>query len=289
MGIKLITDSACDLPIEYIRENNIDFASLSVNIKGKFVIDDLGQTLKYNDFYKLLREGEMPSTSQVNVGTFEDIFTKYVEKGESIIYIGLSSTLSGTFNSASIAREIVLEKNPKADISVIDSLSVSLGEGALVYYACEMIKNGSSKEEVVRWVEDNKRKVVHAITIDDLSHLKRGGRISSATAAVGGLLNIKPTLKIDAEGNVIPGVKIKGKKKVIKYLVDQVKENAVNIEKQVLFICHSDCLSEAELLKEVILSEVKPKDVIINSIGAVIGTHGGPGILAVAFMANERY
>ena len=289
MGIKLITDSACDLPIEYIRENNIDFASLSVNIKGKFVIDDLGQTLKYNDFYKLLREGEMPSTSQVNVGTFEDIFTKYVEKGESIIYIGLSSTLSGTFNSASIAREIVLEKNPKADISVIDSLSVSLGEGALVYYACEMIKNGSSKEEVVRWVEDNKRKVVHAITIDDLSHLKRGGRISSATAAVGGLLNIKPTLKIDAEGNVIPGVKIKGKKKVIKYLVDQVKENAVNVEKQVLFICHSDCLSEAELLKEVILSEVKPKDVIINSIGAVIGTHGGPGILAVAFMANERY
>lgn len=289
MGIKLITDSACDLPIEYIRENNIDFASLSVNIKGKFVIDDLGQTLKYNDFYKLLREGEMPSTSQVNVGTFEDIFTKYVEKGESIIYIGLSSTLSGTFNSASIARKIVLEKNPKADISVIDSLSVSLGEGALVYYACEMIKNGSSKEEVVRWVEDNKRKVVHAITIDDLSHLKRGGRISSATATVGGLLNIKPTLKIDAEGNVIPGVKIKGKKKVIKYLVDQVKENAVNIEKQVLFICHSDCLSEAEVLKEVILSEVKPKDVIINSIGAVIGTHGGPGTLAVIFMAKERY
>lgn len=289
MGIKLITDSACDLPIEYIKENNIDFVSLAVNIKGEFLVDDLGQTLKYDDFYKMLREGEMPSTSQVNVGTFEEIFTKYVENGDSIIYIGLSSNLSGTFNSASIAREVVLEKNPKADISLIDSLSASLGEGLLVYYACEMIKNGSSKEEVINWLEDNKRKVIHAISVDDLSHLKRGGRISGATAIVGGLLNIKPTLKFDSEGKVKPGEKIKGRKKVIKYLADQVKENAVNIEDQVLFICHADCLSEAKLLKEIILSEVKPKDVIINSMGAVIGTHGGPGTLAVIFMAKERY
>lgn len=289
MGIKLITDSACDLPIEYIKENNIEFASLAVNIKGEFLIDDLGQTLKYDDFYKMVREGEMPSTSQVNVGEFEEIFTKHVENGDSIIYIGLSSNLSGTFNSAAIAREMVLGKYPKADISIIDSLSASLGEGSLVYYACEMIKNGSSKEEVINWVEDNKRRVIHAITVDDLSHLKRGGRISGATAIVGGLLNIKPTLKFDNEGKVKPGNKIKGRKKVIKYLAEQVKENAVNIEEQVIFICHGDCLSEAEVLKEIILSEVKPKGVIINSIGAVIGSHGGPGALAVIFMAKERY
>lgn len=288
MGIKLITDSACDLPIEYIKENNIEFASLEVNIKGEFVIDDLGQTLKYNDFYKMVREGEMPSTSQVNIGTFEAVFTKYVENGDSIIYIGLSSALSGTFNSATIAREMVLGTNNKADITIIDSLSASIGEGALVYYACEMIKSGSSKEAVVNWVEDNKRKVVHAITVDDLSHLKRGGRISAATAVVGGLLNIKPTLKIDNEGKLLPGVKIKGRKKVIKYLADQVIENAVNIEEQVLFICHADCLDEAEALREVILSEVKPSKVIMNSIGAVIGAHGGPGTLAVIFMAKER-
>lgn len=289
MGIKLITDSACDLPIEYIRENNIEIVSLAVNIKGEFVIDDLGQTLKYDEFYKMVREGEMPSTSQVNVGTFEEVFNKYVESGDSIIYIGLSSTLSGTFNSAAIAREMILGDNPKADISVIDSLSVSLGEGSLVYYASEMIKNGSSKGEVVNWVEDNKRRVIHAITVDDLSHLKRGGRISAATAVVGGLLNIKPTLKLDSEGKLIPGAKIKGRKKVMKYLAEQVKENAVNIEEQVLFICHADCLGEAEALKEMILQDINPSKVIINSIGAVIGTHGGPGTLAAVFMAKERY
>ncbi|MGL5353350.1 MAG: DegV family protein, partial [Clostridium sp.] len=189
MGIKLITDSACDLPFEYIKENNIDLVSLTVNIKGEFIVDDLGQTLKYDDFYKMVRGGEMPSTSQVNVGTFEAVFNKYVENGDSIIYIGLSSALSGTFNSANIAREIILGDNPKADITVIDSLSVSLGEGALVYYACEMLKAGADKESVVNWVNDNKKKVIHAITVDDLSHLKRGGRISAATAVVGGLLN----------------------------------------------------------------------------------------------------
>lgn len=289
MGIKLITDSACDLPIEYIRENNIEIVSLAVNIKGEFVIDDLGQTLKYDEFYKMVREGEMPSTSQVNVGTFEEVFSKHVENGDSIIYIGLASTLSGTFNSATIAREMIVGDNQNADISVIDSLSVSLGEGSLVYYACEMMKNGSSKEEVVSWVENNKRKVIHAITVDDLSHLKRGGRISAATAVVGGLLNIKPTLKLDSEGKLIPGAKIKGRKKVMKYLAEQVKENAVNIEEQVLFICHADCLSEAEALKEMILEDVNPSKVIMNSIGAVIGTHGGPGTLAVVFMAKERY
>ncbi|MGL5351827.1 MAG: DegV family protein, partial [Clostridium sp.] len=139
------------------------------------------------------------------------------------------------------------------------------------------------------WVNDNKKKVIHAITVDDLSHLKRGGRISAATAVVGGLLNIKPTLKIDNEGRVLPGDKIKGRKKAIKHLAQQVKENAVNIEDQVLFICHADCLSDAESLKEIVLEELKPKKVIINSIGAVIGTHGGPGTLAAAFIGSERY
>lgn len=289
MGIKLITDSACDLPFEYVKENNIELVSLAVNIKGEFVIDDLGQTLKYDDFYKMVRDGEMPSTSQVNVGTFEEVFSKYVENGDSIIYIGLSSALSGTFNSANIAREMILGDNPKADITVIDSLSVSLGEGALVYYACEMLKSGADKETVVNWINENKKKVIHAITVDDLSHLKRGGRISAATAVVGGLLNIKPTLKIDNEGRVLPGDKIKGRKKAIKHLAQQVQENAVNVEEQVLFICHADCLSEAESLKEIILEQVNPKKIIINSIGAVIGTHGGPGTIAVVFMANERY
>lgn len=288
MGIKIITDSACDLPIEYIRENNIDVVSLTVNINGEFIPDDLGQTLKYDEFYKMIREGGMPSTAQVNVGTFEEVFKKYIEKGDSIIYIGLSSSLSGTFNSSNIAMQGLLEEYPNADISIIDSLSVSLGEGAIVYYICEMIKNGSTKEEVIRWAEENKRKIIHSITVDDLNHLKRGGRISGATAAVGSLLGIKPTLILDNEGKVVPGAKIKGRKKAMRYLVQEIRDKAVNIEEQVLFICHADCIKDAEELKEMVLAEFKVKDVILNSIGAVVGTHGGPGTLATIFIGTSR-
>ncbi|MGL4773247.1 MAG: DegV family protein [Clostridium sp.] len=288
MGIKLITDSACDLPIEYIKENNIEVASLEVNINNEFKKDDLGQTLKYKDFYEIVRNGAMPSTSQVNVGTFEKMFRKYVENGDSIIYISLSSPLSGTFNSANIARLNLIDEYENADITLVDSISVSLGEGALVYYANEMIKEEKSKEEIVDWLENNKQKVIHSIVIDDLSHLKRGGRISGTAAAVGGLLGIKPTLKVDSEGKVSPGVKIKGKKKVIKYILDDIRENGTDIENQTLFICHGDVIDEANELKEAILAEFKFKNVVMNCIGAVIGTHGGPGVLAAVFLGKGR-
>lgn len=288
MKIKLITDSACDLPIDFVKENNIDLATLTVNINGEFKVDDLGQTLKHKDFYSMVREGMMPSTAQVNVYTFEEMFRKYVEEGYSIIYIGLSSVLSGTFNSANIARENILEENKDADISVIDSISVSLGEGALVYYAAQMIKEGKSKEEIVSYIEETKNKIIHAIAVDDLSHLKRGGRISGATAAVGTLLNIKPTLQITKEGAVVPGTKLKGRKKVLRYIADEVKNKGVNIEDQVLFICHADCEEDALKLKDIIFEDVNPKAVIVSQIGAVIGTHGGPGTLAAVFIGNNR-
>lgn len=288
MGIKLITDSASDLPIEYIRENNIEIASLEVNLNGEFRKDDLGQTLKYDDFYKSVRDGAMPSTSQVNVGTFEDLFRKYVEKGDSIIYISLASALSGTYNSANIAKLNIEDEYENADITLIDSVSVSLGEGALVYYVNELINEGKSKEEIVKWAEDNKTKINLSIVLDDLSHLKRGGRISGAAAVVGTLLGIKPTLKIDAEGKLGVGPKLKGKKKVVKYILDDIRENAENIEEQVVFIAHADVIEEAEALKEAILNEFKFKDVVINCIGAVIGTHGGPGTIAAVFIGKNR-
>ena len=242
MKIKLIADSACDLPLEYVKENNIDLVSLTVNIKGNFVKDDLGQTLKYKEFYELLRKGEMTSTAQVNVYDFEEVFKKYASEGVTIIYIGLSSTLSGTLNSARIARENILEEYPESDINIIDSRSASLGEGALIYYACEMLKSGQAKGEVINWLENNCNKIIHAITVDDLEHLKRGGRVSGATAMIGGLLNIKPTLKLDDEGNVVQGPKIKGRKKAIKYLANEVKEKGINLEEQVIFICQISIL-----------------------------------------------
>lgn len=288
MKIKLITDSASDLPLEYIRENQIDIASLEVNIKGEFIKDDLGQTLPYKTFYKMLREGEKTSTSQVNIHTFEEIFEGYVKEGYAIIYIGLASVLSGTVNSARVARTHILETYPLADITVIDSKSASLGEGALVYYAAEMLKSGKSKGEVVEWVRENRTKVIHAITVDDLGFLKRGGRISGGVAMVGTLLSIKPTISFDKEGHVVPGAKVKGSKNALRYLVNEVKTKGANLEDQTLFICHGDVIENAMTLKEMILAECQVKEVIIGSIGAVIGTHGGPGALAVMFLGGER-
>ncbi|MGG7163247.1 DegV family protein [Clostridium ihumii] len=288
MKIKLITDSASDLPLEFVKDNDIDFVPLGVNIDGNFILDDLGENFKMDEFYSLIRQGKMPSTSQANVFAFEEIFEKHVKEGYKIIYIGLSSALSGTFNSSVIARNSVLEKYNNADISVIDSKSVSLGEGLLVYKACELINQGLDKDEIVNFIENIKEKVIHSIVVDDLAHLKRGGRISGATATVGSILNIKPTLTLDNEGKVVVKSKIKGKKKAIKYLASEIKDNAIDLENQTIFICHADCLTEAEELKNIILEESTVKDVIINSIGVVIGTHGGPGTLAAVFIGKER-
>lgn len=288
MKIKLITDSACDLSIDYIRENDIDVASLMVNLNGEFISDDLGQTLSHEDFYKAVRQGAMPSTTQVNVGTFYNLFTKYASKGEAILYIGISSALSGTVSSAITARNMVLEEHPDAKIYVVDSLSVSVGEGALVCKAVEMIKNNIGIEEIVTYLEDIKRKVIHAITVDDLNHLKRGGRVSGTVAAVGSLLAIKPTLKIDNEGRVVAAEKVKGRKKALKNLVQQMKLKGEDLVNQDIFICHADCIEDALEVKKMILEEFKVKNVIINSIGAVIGTHGGPGTLGLVFIGSGR-
>ena len=215
-------------------------------------------------------------------------FIKYIKNGDSIIYISLSSSLSGTFNSANIAKNNLKDEYPNANIYLVDSLSVSVGQGLLVAKACEMRDSGIGAEEIVNWLEENKRKVIHSILIDDLNHLKRGGRISGATAAIGGLLNIKPTLFLDDEGKLIQGEKIKGKKKALRFLVNEVREKAVDTENEILYICHGDCLEEAETLRDMILEEVKFKNVIINYVGNVVGAHAGPGVLAAVFLGSNR-
>lgn len=288
MAIRLITDSACDLPLEYVQAHQIDIASLEVNIKGEFYKDDLGQTVKYETFYKMLRDGELTSTSQVNVHTFEELFEKYVPKGDTIIFIGLASVLSGTVNSALMARKNILEKYADADITIIDSKSATLGEGALVYGAMEKIESGASKEDVIEWILSQREKVVHAIVVDDLNFLKRGGRISGTTSVVGSLLNIKPSVKLDLEGKVIQGQKLKGTKAVYKFLVGVVEEKHIELEHTTVFIAHGDSEARAMKLKEMILEALPVKEVIINPMGAIIGTHVGPDALGVLFIGKER-
>ena len=288
MSIKIITDSSCDLGINFIEENNIELIPLLLNLDGETLKDDLGKSLGYREFYEKLRAGSMPSTSQINIYTFEEKFKELLDKGYEILYIGLSSALSGTFNSANMARNNILEENPNAKIAVVDSISVSMGLGMLIKKAYEMINEGKMLEEIVQWIEENKNKVIHAILVDDLKHLKRGGRLSASSAAVGSILNIKPLLKLNNSGAVETAEKVKGKKKALKRLASIVKEKAINIENEILYIMHGDALEEAQYLKEMILQELNFKDVKVEYIGTVIGTHGGPGTIAAVFCGNER-
>lgn len=288
MAIKIVTDSSCDLGINFIEENNIELIQLLLNLDGEIIKDDLGKSLGYREFYEKLRAGSMPSTSQINIYTFEEKFKELLDKGYEILYIGLSSALSGTFNSANMARNNILEENQNAKIAVVDSISVSMGLGMLIKKAYEMINEGKMLEEIVQWIEENKSKVIHAILVDDLKHLKRGGRLSASSAAVGTILNIKPLLKLNNSGAVEATEKVKGKKKALKRLASIVKEKAINIENEILYIMHGDALEEAQYLKEIILQELNFKDVKVEYIGTVIGTHGGPGTIAAVFWGNER-
>ena len=286
--IIICTDSCCDLPISFVEQNNIQVMHLRVNIKGKDIPDDLGVSISHKNFYSLIREGEMPTTSQANVSNFEESFRKFVKEGYSIIYIGFSSVLSGCVNSARLAKEVVMEEIKDADITIIDSKSASMGLGLIVYYATNMLNEGKNKEEIISWIEENKLKVNHWFTVDDLNHLKRGGRVSSTVAIVGTMLSIKPVMHVDNEGRLIPISKVKGRKKSIKSLQEKLKERIVNPEQQVIFISHGDCLEDAEHLREIILEEVNVKDVIINNVGPAVGSHSGPGTVALFFMGNDR-
>ena len=288
MEYVLLIDSCSDLPREYVEENNIPFIGYNCNLGGKDYIDDFGKTLAYKDFYNIVRGGDMPTTAQVNVYRYAEEFKKYLKDGKGIVYICFSSALSGSYNSALMAKEMLSEEVPNADITVIDSRSASLGEGLLVHYAFELYKQGYSKEDLVNWIEENKLKINHWFTVDDLNHLKRGGRVSSFGAAVGTILSIKPVLHVDNEGRLIPVTKVKGRKQSLRMLVDKFREMAVNPEEQVVFISHGDSLEDAKYVEKLILEEFKVKKILINNIGPVIGTHSGPGTIALFFMGNNR-
>lgn len=289
METVILVDSCTDLPRKYIEDNGVEYVSLTCRLKDKDYVDDFGKTLKYEDFYGIVRSGEMPTTSMVNTHSFCEKFKKFVNQGKSVIYIGFSSALSGCVSSANSARELVMEECKEADITVIDSKSASLGYGLIAYYAIEMLKSGKSKDDIVKWVEENKLKMNHWFTVEDLHHLKRGGRVSGTAAAIGTLLSIKPVLNMDDEGRLIPRYKVQGRKKSLTALCDELKKRIVEPEQQVIAISHGDCIKDAEHLRDIILKDVKVKDVIINDVGPVIGSHSGPGTVALFFLGDKRF
>ncbi len=284
----IITDSCSDLSLDYVKKRDLPIVSFTYNFMGKDLKDDLGQTLSYSEFYNAVRQGEMATTSQVNSQTYVDFFRSFLEQGKSIIYLCFSSALSGSYNSALLAREMLLEEYPEAVISIIDSKSASMGQGLLVHHALDLRDKGWDHQQIVQWVENNKLRIAHWFTVDDLEHLKRGGRLSSTAAFVGSILNIKPVLHVDNKGRLVPVAKVKGRKKAIKALFEKMVETAINPAEQTVFISHGDSIDDANYLADMIREQLGVKEIIINPIGPVIGAHAGPGTIALFFLASHR-
>lgn len=285
---EIITDSCCDLSRDYMEENKVPYASLTCVINDKEYKDDFGKSLRYDEFYNAMREGKVPKTSQPSVDSFYNVFKNIVSEGKDIIYICVSSGLSGTYNSANIAKNMIVENYKDSKIEIVDILTASLGQGLMVIKARKMKKNGSTFEEIICFLEEYKWKLNTYITVDDLIHLKRGGRISSAAAFVGIVLHIKPVITINNEGKVIPVVKAKGRKNSIKKLAEIVCEKFDKNIGEDIYISHGDALEEALKLKELIIEKCGAVNVNINFIGPVVGTYGGPGALAVFFFGAHR-
>jgi len=288
MFIKLITDSGCDLPYTFLEENNIELAEIIVKSGNKEFKDDLGKSISYEEFYNSMRNGATPTTSQINSQTFYDIFKRNYKEGLSVIYVTLSSELSGTYNNAVLAKNEILEKYEDADITIIDSKSASIGYALCVYCVNEMIKEGKSKEEILKFTDENIDRISHFYTVDDLKYLKRGGRISSTSALVGSLLSIKPVLYLDSQGKLLPLFKVKGRKKAIHSMFEMMEKNIESIEDQTIFLCHADSQKDVDELKNLILGKYKPKKIITTMMGTTIGSHAGPGTLVISFFGKNR-
>lgn len=249
---KIVTDNTSDLPESYIKENDLTCMWLSYTLEGTVYQSD--NCLPYPEFYQKMREGSMPTTSQVNPQSAKEVLEEIVKAGYDVLHIAFSSGLSGTCNSVRIAAEELREEYPEARIVVVDSLCASLGEGLLVHKAVQMKKAGKSLEETAAWLEENKLHLCHVFTVDDLNHLYRGGRVSRTAAFLGTLINIKPMLHVDNEGKLIPLSKVRGRKKSIHALVDMMEARMKSFRDQndIVFISHGDCREEAEFLKNLI-------------------------------------
>lgn len=288
MKIRLLTDSSSDLPLSYFEANSdiLDLVCMPITIEDEEFIDDLGKEFSHDHFYTRLAEGAMPKTSQINTMTFHDRFIEHYEAGYSTIYIGLSSGLSGTFNNANLAKTMVLEDVPHADIAVLDSRAASIGLGALIMYTVELIREGKSVEEIVDTVEASKLNANHWFAVDDLMHLKNGGRIPAAAAYVGTVLSVKPILTMKHDGKLESYSSVRGKKKAYKYIVGKVVEHIDNTDVPIL-VGHANLKKDADILVDELRSRGVENTIIETCLSATIASHVGPGMLAIAFMANE--
>ena len=280
----ILSDSGTDLTPAMAKEIDVKILDLMVIMEGQEPKPD--SSVDHKEFYAFLRDKKSASTSAINPETFSEVMESYIKDGFDVLYLGFSSGLSNTYNAGRLAAEELSEKYPDAKIYTCDTLCASLGQGLLVYLAAKKRLEGASIEEVRDWVEATKLHLCHQFTVNDLMFLKRGGRVSAATAAVGTMLGIKPVMHVDNAGHLIKVGTARGRKASLDALLDKMK--ATVTEKDIMFICHGDCIEDAEYVAERAKNELGIKEVIIGYTGVVIGSHSGPGTLAIFYIGTER-
>ena len=283
---RIITDSCCDFPREMIAQLDIDVVQLTLLFRGKEMTNPSDEEIQ--TMYNALRAGESASTSAVNPEGWKAAMEPIAASGKDILVMAFSSGLSTTYQSAVIASQELMEQYPQRTIKVVDTLAASLGQGLYVWYACKKRDEGLSLEELCNWCEDHKFNIAHWFTVDDLMYLKRGGRISAATAVLGTMLNIKPILHVDDEGHLVSVSKVRGRKAALDALAKKIAEDGLPGENETVFISHGDCLTDAEYVAKLCKEKYGVQNVIIGYVGAVIGSHSGPGTVAFFFLGKHR-
>ncbi len=283
----IYTDSGCDVSVETLREWGVASSDLTFRFDGEDR-EYSNRDMDVKTFYDRMRAGGVAKTSAVNSQTFLNAFEAILKEGRDVLYLGFSSGLSTTFNSARLASEVLRESYPERRIAVVDTLAASAGQGLLVWLAVEKQRSGASLEETAAYVESLKAKLCHWFTVDDLVYLKRGGRVSPTVAFVGNVLGIKPILHVDDEGHLIPVTKVRGRKASIAALAQKYGELLEGADMNEVFISHGDCLQDAEALKQLLESQYGANVTLITPVGTVIGAHSGPGTLAVFYIGKHR-
>ena len=283
---KIITDSGCDLPKSMAGALGLTVSPLFVTFQGVTKPDSVDDGIQ--QMYAGLRTGEAATTSAINPHQWTEAIEPTLSEGLDALVLTFSSGLSTTYQSAVIAADELTEKYPQQKIRVVDTLAASLGQGLLVWYACKKQQEGMDLDALADWVTENRFRLCHWFTVDDLMYLKRGGRVSAATALVGTMLNIKPVLHVDDEGHLISKSKVRGRKAAIEALAAKMEQLALPGENDTVFICHGDCIGDAELLAAIVKEKYGVKEAMIGYTGAVIGSHSGPGTLALFFLGEHR-
>ena len=285
----IITDSTSDLTPELVEYLGIDVLPMD------FIMDEItyhhypdSHELNERIFYQSLRDGKTSKTMQISMGMFIEYFEKYLKENKDVLYISFSSALSGTYSSACSAVKELEKVYKDNKVIVVDSKCASMGMGLLVYNAAEKRKDGLTIDELSEWVTEARDNLCHRFTVNDLFYLKRGGRVSQAAAVFGTMLNIKPVLHVDKEGRLIPVEKIRGRRQSLDSLVNHMEKTALNAKDQVIFISHGDCLEDAEYVKKQIQKSLSPKKIHMNYIGPIVGSHSGPGTVALFFIGSEK-